>query len=57
LLGFGRFGADGLLVNLQGVLPGWVVTALAIGMVVFFFWWLVWRKPGKNSWTVRPAYG
>jgi hypothetical protein len=57
LVGFGRFSSDGLLVNLQGVIPAWAPTFIASGMVLFFFWWLVWRTPGKHSWTVRPAYG
>jgi hypothetical protein len=57
LLGFSRFGTDGLLVNLRDTLPAWSVTGITTGMVLFFFWWLVWRKPGKHSWTVRPAYG
>jgi hypothetical protein len=57
LLGFGRFPNNGLLVNLQGTIPAWTVTAAAALLVLFLFWWIVWRQPGKQSWMVRPAYG
>lgn len=56
LLGFGKFADDGLLVNLQNVLPAWSLTAITIATTVFFFYWLVVRKPNNRSWVVRPPY-
>jgi hypothetical protein len=56
LLGFGHLHKDGLLINMQGVLPGWSLVLMTLSSTVFFFWWLVFRKQKTNSWVVRPEY-
>lgn len=56
LLGFGSFGADGRLVDLGSILPGWSIPALTVSTTVLFFYRIVFRKPGKNSWVIRPPY-
>lgn len=56
LLGFGNQNSDGLLVNLQGVIPAWLPTLFTMGTTLFFCYWLVVRKPNKKSWLVRPAF-
>ena len=56
LFGWGPTASDGLLLDLRGVIPASTVTGLSVGMTVFFFWWLLWRKPNRKSWTIRPAF-
>lgn len=56
LFGFGNFGNDGLLINLQHVLPQWSVTAMAVAAAAFFFYWLVIRRSNKQSWVIRPPF-
>ncbi len=56
LLGFGKFNQDGLLVNLNGVIPEWVPQALTLLTTIFFFSWLVVRKPNQASWVIRPRF-
>lgn len=56
LLGFGKFGHDGLLVNLENVLPAWSITVITIATTLFFFYWLVIRKKNNRSWVVRPPF-
>ena len=56
LLGFGLFEKDGVLVNLNGVLPAWIIPVLTIAAAVFFFYWLVIRKANGKSWVIRPGY-
>lgn len=56
LLGFGKFSNDGLLINLSNVLSETLITTICIATTVFFFWWLVGRKPNQASWIIRPEY-
>ncbi len=56
LFGFGHFAKDGLLVDLSADFPSWTVTVLTTGLSIFFFYWLVFRKPNHNSWLIRPQY-
>lgn len=56
LLGFGNFRKDGLLIDLHNVLPSWSGTAISIGAVSFFFYWLTVRRQNKKSWVIRPQY-
>jgi hypothetical protein len=56
LLGFGRFPDDGCLVDARAYLTGASITAISIILTLFFFWWLVIRKPNKASWVIRPDY-
>lgn len=57
LFGFGDFGEDGLLLNLQNKLPEWGFTAITITTTLFFFYWLLIRKQNNRSWVIRPQYG
>jgi len=56
LLGFGIFPGNGMLVDLTGVIPEWLVISVSTLLVVFFFLWIVFSKNNKNSWLIRPAY-
>lgn len=56
LFGFGKFVNDGLLINLESVLPIWIIYLLMIAIVIFFFYWIVFRNSNKKSWTIRPDY-
>lgn len=56
LFGFGRFAKDGLLIDLSTVLHHQTITWICVGVTVFLFWWLVWRRPNKRSWSIRPAF-
>ena len=56
LFGFGPFADDGLLVNLSGIVPAWVIPAITVAVAAFFFYWLVIRKQNKRSWIIRPQY-
>ena len=56
LIGFGKFNQDGLLINLNGVIPNWVPHALTFISTIFFFYWLVVRQPNQTSWVVRPKF-
>ncbi len=56
LFGFGRFAGDGLLINLRNNLPQWSITAITVCVTIFFFYWLLLRKPNHQSWVVRPAF-
>ncbi|MBX7126264.1 MAG: hypothetical protein K1X47_11265 [Cyclobacteriaceae bacterium] len=57
LIGFGVNGKDGLLYDLHSFLPSCVPLSASVLVTLFFFWWIVIRKPNGNSWTLRPAYG
>jgi hypothetical protein len=56
LIGFGRYPDDGLLVNISNLIPYEAVRGIIIFVTLFFFWWLVIRKPNKASWVIRPEY-
>lgn len=56
LLGFGPHHEDGLLMDLQGIIPAWTPVLIASLVVAFFMWWLLLRKPNKKSWLTRPAF-
>jgi hypothetical protein len=56
LFGFGRFNEDGLLINLNGIIPEWLPHAITIVTTLFFFYWLVFRKPNHTSWVIRPEF-
>jgi len=57
LFGYGGFGKDGLLINLQNTVPGWGITATTIATTAFFFYWLCFRKQNRKSWLIRPQFG
>jgi hypothetical protein len=57
LLGFGKFGASGRLVDLSQSLPGWTVWVIPILSSLFFFYWLVFRPSQNLSWVRRPPFG
>ncbi|WP_288072735.1 cbb3-type cytochrome c oxidase N-terminal domain-containing protein [Hydrotalea sp.] len=56
LFGFSKFSNDGLLISLKNSLPQWVVTLFVITIIAIFIWWLVFKKPTKKSWLIRPAF-
>lgn len=56
LFGFGVFPGDGMLVDLSGLIPEWVIGATILTTTLFFFWWIIFRKNKKISWAVRPVY-
>jgi len=56
LFGFGIFPNDGVLVNLTGTLPSWVITILIFSTTLFFFWWILFGKQNKFSWVIRPIF-
>lgn len=56
LFGFGGFNTGGLLINLRGLIPGWIFVLIPWAISVFFFYWLVLRKPNKKSWLFKPQY-
>ena len=56
LFGFGNFGSDGLLIDLRNVLTGRSILVITIATTIFFFYWLVVRKPNKKSWLIRPEF-
>lgn len=56
LFGFGQYADDGLLVNLSGSIPAWIIPIITVATTAFFFYWLVLRPQNKRSWIVRPEY-
>lgn len=56
LFGFGNFADDGLLINLNTIIPAWSMTVVTIVTTLFFFYWLVVRKQNNRSWVIRPAF-
>lgn len=56
LLGFGKFTGDGMLFDASAQLPVWIVTGITVLFTCFFIYWLLVRKPNKQSWVVRPAF-
>lgn len=56
LLGFGDMGEDGLLIDLSNTISPWMIYSITIGLVIFFFYWIVFHRQNKKSWTVRPAF-
>jgi len=56
LFGFGIYPSDGMLIDLTEILPEWTMTITVLATSLFFFWWIVFSKQNKNSWTIRPAY-
>lgn len=56
LFGFGHFPQDGILVDLNGIVPTFLVLVSKIFLAVFFFWFLVFRNEKKRSWLIRPKY-
>ena len=56
LIGFGKYNQDGLLINLNAVIPDWVPQTLTLVTTIFFFYWLVVRKPNQASWVIRPKF-
>ena len=55
LFGFGIYPGDGMLVDLSGVLPEWIVYVVVLVIIVFFYWWFIYHKQTK-SWLIRPDY-
>lgn len=56
LLGFSDLDTNGVLVDLSNSLPSWTSSIFHVLTTGFFFWWVVFRKAPKRSWTIRPAY-
>jgi hypothetical protein len=56
LFGFGKFAHDGLLVDLNAVIPAWSILLTTLMTTLFFFYWLVIRKPNHTSWVIRPPF-
>jgi hypothetical protein len=56
LLGFGIYPVDGMLIDLTGILPEWSMQVAVFATTLFFFWWIVFSKQIKTSWSIRPAY-
>lgn len=56
LFGFGKFNNDGLLINLRQLLPAWSITVMTFAATAFFIYWIVLRKPNRQSWVIRPAF-
>lgn len=56
LFGFGLYENDGMLFNLKGSLPPWIITISIVCSTIFFFWWIVFRKKNESSWIIRPRY-
>lgn len=55
LIGFGLFPGDGMLVNLNGTIPEWVIYFFQIPVSAFFIWWFYFKNNGRaKEWTVRP---
>jgi len=57
LLGFGKARAEGLLIDMRGTWPQWVVQLLTVTAIAFFFYWLAIRKQNNKSWLLRPQFG
>ncbi|MGZ3836506.1 MAG: hypothetical protein ACXVB0_23525, partial [Mucilaginibacter sp.] len=53
---FGKFGDDGLLINLRTVFPSWTVQTMVIATTAFFFYWLFFRKQNNKGWLIRPEF-
>jgi hypothetical protein len=56
LLGFSKFANDVVLLNLKNIIPGWGITLATVSTILFFFWWLIFRKPNHKSWVIRPPF-
>ena len=53
LIGYGEFGSDGMLVDLQGIIPLWTVNAAKVLLAIVFLWWMVIQRAPK-PWMYRP---
>lgn len=56
LVGYGLFPGNGMLVNLRGIVPAWSLLPVQIGVLMFFTWWLVFRKTVAQEWVTRPPF-
>lgn len=56
LVGYGRFGQDGQLIDLSALLPKWIVFSIVVVISLLLFYWLVVKKQSKKSWVTRPAF-
>lgn len=56
LVGYGIYPGDGMLIDLNAVLPLWVVQILILSTTAFFFWWIVLRTQKRTRWAKRPIY-
>lgn len=56
LVGYGLFPGNGMLVNLRGIVPAWSLLPVQTGLLVFFTWWLVFRKTVAREWVTRPPF-
>ncbi len=54
LIGFGPFPGDGMLVDGRGVISPLAIAALQGVVTLFFFWWMVFRRPAPKPWMYRP---
>ena len=54
LFGYAPNPGDGMLINLQGILPEFSIIVSRIVTTCLFFWWLVARKRGPAKWSIRP---
>ena len=56
LLGFSELDTNGVLIDISSSIPSWTRIIFNIATTAFFFWWLVFRKASRRSWTLRPAF-
>lgn len=56
LIGMGKIGKDGLLIDLSASLPAWIPYLLSFAITGFFVYWMLLRQPPKRSWSRRPAF-
>jgi hypothetical protein len=54
LLGFGKFTGDGVLIDLSGTIPAWLIQCIIVAITVFFFSWMVLPLRKSVSWLYRP---
>jgi ferredoxin len=54
LFGYAPNPGDGMLINLQGILPEFSIIVSRIVTTCLFFWWLVARQRGPAKWSIRP---
>jgi hypothetical protein len=54
LVGYGEFGADGMLIDLRDTIPLWSVTLVKSVLACVFVWWMVVRSTTPKPWMYRP---
>jgi hypothetical protein len=56
LVGHGLNPGDGMLVDLRRSFPAWILLPVQVGVVAFWFWWLLGRHHPERAWQIRPPY-